>query len=377
MISSEKNQQVPTKAGDRDSSISPVPTAASSSSDVSADQPCSQTSAKKTTSLRSGKAGEISPSSVCRSRKNSAAVVTNSEAKHEFIEGRPKLVMPTLGGTCKRAGELPKPKASLARSSTETIDRHYADLTTDPHPLRLEAWAESPASSYKVRGANYLTDNKKFPSEPSVFKLLTVDLVKVDAPMCEGLCMHPNERIQKALRREKETGQKELPEFIFAVNLCVPGASFYHMVAYYGVDDINLLKDSSTPFGRIAEPFFFGDSDEYRNKTFKLIPHIVEGNYIVRKAVGSKPTLLGTRLKQVYVQNERFFELIVDIGSNAVAQRIVKLALGYAKSLVVDMMFVLEGKHEDELPERIVGGLRMKNIDFKKKDGQRLCSKAR
>lgn len=353
-----------------DRPASPLPSA---SSDLSLSDQESR-SGSNTSSLLPGKAGEVSPSSTCRERKMSAAVVTTPDAKHELSEGRPKLLIPFLGrsATKGRKPGLPKPKPTLLRSSTETIDRRFAALTMHPPPLRLEAWAEPPASTYNVRGPAYLTDRKKVPSESSAFKLLTVDLVKVEAPNFKGLCAQPNERIQKALSREQETGEKELPEFIFAVNLCVPGASYYHMVAYYGCDDIEMIKSKDTPFGRVAEPFFFGESDDYRDKTFKLIPHIVEGNYIVRKAVGSKPTLLGTRLKQHYIRTERYFEIIIDIGSSPVAQRIVKLALGYAKTLVVDMMFVLEGKQEEMLPERIAGGLRMKNIDFKKKDGQRV-----
>jgi hypothetical protein len=357
-------------SSDVDRPASPLPSA---SSDPTLSDQESQ-SGSNTSSLLPGKAGEVSPSSTCRQRKMSAAVVTTPEAKHGLSEGRPKLLIPFLGrsATKGRNPALPKAKPSLLRSSTETIDRRFASLTMNPPPLRLEAWAEPPASAYNVRGPDYLKNKKKVPSESSAFKLLTVDLIKVDAPNFEGLCAQPNERIQKALRREQETGEKELPEFIFAVNLCVPGASYYHMVAYYGCDDINMIKSKDTPFGRVAEPFFFGESDDYRNKTFKLIPHIVEGNYIVRKAVGSKPTLLGTRLKQHYIRTERYFEIIIDIGSSPVAQRIVKLALGYAKTLTVDMMFVLEGKQEDMLPERIAGGLRIKNVDFKKKDGQRV-----
>jgi hypothetical protein len=368
--------------GSSDMPASPLPSAVSSSDlSLSDHESTSHTSGSKTRSLLPGKAGEISPSSTCRQRKMSAAVVTTPDAKHDYVEGRPKLIMPNLGilgrsATKGRKLGLPlKPKPTLHRSSTETIDRRFAALTMQPPPLRLEAWAEPPACNYNVRGPDYLRNKKKVPSESSAFKLLTVDMIKVDAPNFKGICAQPNERIQKALRREQETGEKELPEFIFAVNLCVPGSSYYHMVAYYGCDDINMITNKDTPFGRVAEPFFFGESDDYRNKTFKLIPHIVEGNYIVRKAVGSKPTLLGTRLKQHYIRTDRYFEIIIDIGSSPVAQRIVKLALGYAKTLVVDMMFVLEGKQEDMLPERIAGGMRIKNVDFKKKDGQRVLEK--
>jgi len=38
------------------------------------------------------------------------------------------------------------------------------------------------------------------------------------------------------------------------------------------------------------------------------------------------------------------------------------------------MAFVLEGKNEDELPEVLLGAVRLKNVDFKNRDGQRACS---
>ena len=43
--------------------------------------------------------------------------------------------------------------------------------------------------------------------------------------------------------------------------------------------------------------------------------------------------------------------------------------------MIVDMAFVLEGKSEDELPEKLLGTVQMRNVDFKDRDGQRVCSK--
>jgi hypothetical protein len=287
-------------------------------------------------------------------RRLSAALVTDpSMAKHELLQGRSVIV---VGGR------------------TAAVDYRTADFGVHPPALRCDAWSEPDAAAYNVRGPLYLVDKKKQPSLPSVFKLLCVDLVKVDAPILTGLCSHPQERIQLALERERCSGVRELPNFIFAVNLCIPGKASYHWVAYFGVDDVSCLANLDTPLGRVAQPFFFGPSDEYRSRTFKLIPRIVQGNVVVRKAVGSQPSILGNKLKQHYIRNERFFEIVVDIGSNKVAQRIVRLAQGYAKALQVDMMFLLEGTDEATLPERILGGVRVTNLDFKLKDGQRLCS---
>jgi len=294
-------------------------------------------------------ANVVPPSSICDQRVLSAAVVTDPNSSHKLAEGRPKVVL-------------------------ETPPEHLFV----PPPLRATAWSQGEATEFNVRGVGYDKTDKtargKVPSAPSVFRLLTVDLVQVDAPLFTGLCSHPQERIQMALKREKETGIQELPAFIYAVNLAIPGKSNYHFVAYFGIDDVSVLRNQETPLGRAAEPFFFGDSDQYRNETFKLIPRIAEGNVIVRRTVGSKPSILGSKLKQYYIRNERFFEMVVDISSSKVAQKIVKLALGYAKSLVVDMMFLVEGTDSRMLPEQILAGVRVSHLDFKDKDGQRRCT---
>ena len=42
----------------------------------------------------------------------------------------------------------------------------------------------------------------------------------------------------------------------------------------------------------------------------------------------------------------------------------IGLAIGYAKSIVVDMAFCLQGNEEDELPEVIMGCCRCINVDM-------------
>ena len=349
------------------------------------------------------KAGEVSPSSICAQRKLSTAITTNPEVKHPVLEGRPTLVLQSLCLDSKtpskmtlpkapRSGptrqsfvnghhttsqrsiaplpDLPKPR-KLHRSHTAPVEPYLGKFRTFPAPLRLDAWSEPAAENFQVRGANYMNDRQKFPSEESAFQLLCVDLINSEKALYDGICAHPGERFQLALQREEATGIRELPEFVFCINLCVPGPPFYHKVSYFGVNNMDEIRNETTAFGRLMNRFIFGDSDEFRNETFKLIPRIVEGNFVVRKAVGSKPSILGKKIKQYYIRNERYFEVIVDIASDTVAQRIVKLALGYTKTMVVDMMFLLEGNDEETLPERILGGVRMKNIDFKDKDGKR------
>jgi hypothetical protein len=261
----------------------------------------------------------------------------------------------------------------LRRSQTEPVERRPNTYRFIPPPLRTQAWSEPPAETFNVRGKNYMNDRVKVPSQPSAFRLFAVDLVNTEEPIYSGMCAHPEERVQQALQRELEKGIKELPDFIFCVNLCVPGSINYHNVYYFGADNVIMeeIRTLSTPFGRLMHKFLYGDSDEFRNRTFKLIPRIVEGNYIVRRAVGSKPTLLGRKIKQYYIKTDRYMEVIVDIASDQIAQRVTKLCMGYLQSITVDMMFLLEGTREEELPERIFGGARLNGVDFKERDGKR------
>mmetsp|Transcript_4273 Transcript_4273/g.6339 ORF Transcript_4273/g.6339 Transcript_4273/m.6339 type:complete len:255 (+) Transcript_4273:105-869(+) len=242
----------------------------------------------------------------------------------------------------------------------------------DPPPVRSDAWAEADATSFQVRGATYIKDKRKVDSKKAIFRLLTVDIVHCQNAAMTGLCSNPNERIQRALAREKKTGLQELPDFVFAVNLVVPATKgIHHCVFYFGCDDISVLKDLNTHSGRLATQFFFGDSDQFRNKRFKLIPRIEEGNLLVRKAVGSKPAILGRKLKQVYIRTDRYFELIINISSDTVASKIVSLSVGYAKTLVVDMAFLVEADSSEFLPEQLLGGVRLKGLDLKDRDGKR------
>jgi hypothetical protein len=253
----------------------------------------------------------------------------------------------------------------------ESINLKGSDrgIASRPEPLYRDRWAEPDPNSFLVRGKLYKEDRKKYNAGPSIGRLVAVDVVRVDHPLFSGFTTHPTERIQLALRREAsllEKGLKsDLPPFIFVVNIVLPGPPVHHGVFYFAVDDLSTIDGTDgTPSSRLCNEFLFGDSDEFRDKTFKLIPQIVQGNFIVRKAVGSTPAIMGKKLRQEYVRTDRFFEVILDCGSSAVATGVIRLSLGYAKTLVVDMGFLFEGDDESTLPERLFGCARIKHLDF-------------
>ena len=62
--------------------------------------------------------------------------------------------------------------------------------------------------------------------------------------------------------------------------------------------------------------------------------------------------------KGLHVRREdTYFEIDVDIGSSYAASSVVNLVKGATKSMVIDFGVLVEGKAEDELPERLIGAL--------------------
>lgn len=63
-----------------------------------------------------------------------------------------------------------------------------------------------------------------------------------------------------------------------------------------------------------------------------------------------------------FAQTDKYMNVDVDIGSSMVATAVVQLAVGYVTTLTVDLAFLLEGQAEDELPERLLGSIRLHNL---------------
>lgn len=258
---------------------------------------------------------------------------------------------------------------SYSERESVASPRRGMAIMSNPSPLTMDKWAQPDANSFRVRGKTYKTDRKKVNAGSSIGRLIAVDVVQVAKNFFTGFCAHPKERMQVALQRDRQRIENglasDLPPFIFCVNVCLPGPPCYHGVFYFAIDDMSTIDGSNgTPESKLANQFIFGPSDEMRKNTFKLIPQIVKGNFLVRKAVGSTPAIMGTKLRQLYVRGERFFEVVLDCGSDPVAAGVIRLALGYAKTLVIDMGFLLEGNDEESLPEKILGCARIKELDF-------------
>lgn len=124
-----------------------------------------------------------------------------------------------------------------------------------------------------------------------------------------------------------------------------------------------------SPAERNLALWLAGDSN-YRNERLKLISYVPEGPWIVRNMVTGKPAIIGKKLPVKYTYTPRdgekmdFLECDLDIGnSTATARRIVSVCRRYMSSLAVDIGFVIEGKTAADLPEEMMGGIRVYEVD--------------
>ncbi|TKY73074.1 ENHANCED DISEASE RESISTANCE 2 [Spatholobus suberectus] len=247
-------------------------------------------------------------------------------------------------------------KRTAAPHLSKELDPHASPITIDVSDMHgslrkgenekdTNCWTSPGGEGFMVRGKNYLKDNSKVVGGDPLLKLIAVDWLKVDKSV-DRIALHHRSLVQS------EAG-KNLP-FVLVFNLQVPAKPNYSLVIYYA-SDRPINKDSL-----LAK--FLDGNDMFRDSRFKLIPSIVEGYWMVKRAVGTKACLLGKAVTCKYFRQDNFFEIDVDIGSSSVARSVVGLVMGYVTSLVVDLAILIEAKEESELPEYLLGTVRLNRI---------------
>ncbi|KAL0382969.1 UNVERIFIED_CONTAM: protein ENHANCED DISEASE RESISTANCE 2 [Sesamum calycinum] len=124
---------------------------------------------------------------------------------------------------------------------------------------------------------------------------------------------------------------------------------------------VDWLK-AEDPLSKVAlHPKSLVQSEVGRKLPFVLVINL-QGYWMVKRAVGTKACLLGKAVACKYLRQDNFLEIDVDIGSSSVARSVVGLVLGYVTSLVVDLAIVIEAKEEAELPEYVLGTVRLNRV---------------
>ena len=274
-----------------------------------------------------------------------------------------------------KKGAAEAPFADDAPRDAFTVDRGIEGL-----------WSPS-ETVFSVRGPTYMSDRVKQPSAPSTATLLHFDLFK-----SEGRVDHVLGRLAPLRERLLNSSDVASSAFIIAVNIQIPGTPFISAVAYYGIrredlpdglgvdtdaavlQDMGLSDGMSSAAGGRAEPLtagqkellrsFIDGSDDYRDARLKLIPAVIDAPWVVRRAVGNRPAIVGKKLKSRYFRGQGYLEVDIDISSSSVATSILALVRDASRALTVEVAFTIEGQDAAELPERLLGGTRFTRMDF-------------
>ncbi|KAH7282373.1 hypothetical protein KP509_35G027500 [Ceratopteris richardii] len=229
-------------------------------------------------------------------------------------------------------------------------------------PLRdvrecANGWASPSGDIFQVRGPDYIQSKTKIKGGDCLLRPIAFDWIKCSTKIF-NVMQHPHGRVSAALGEALKIAQtkKERQPFVWAINLQVPSKENHSLIFYY-VSFEQPVKDS------LMQRFLDGD-DTFRNGRFKLLANVIQGPWIVKKAVGDRAVcLLGKAVTCTYTRSDHFMEIDVDIGASIMANAIVHLAFGCVTSLTVDLAFVIEGQEQSELPERILGTIRFANLD--------------
>ena len=162
-----------------------------------------------------------------------------------------------------------------------------------------------------------------------------------------------------------------------------------HSVERSPETDVNEHEESTKRVLALYDRFYTAASDEYRNARLKMTPRVVEGPWLVRKAVGKgdKAAKLAEHIELKYYRDAadarwggegegedsarecdgdmgRYLEVEVNVSNSAVGNSILSVVARYIHSVTIDLGMTIEGTEEHELPERLLGALRFHNLDI-------------
>ncbi|KAB2088478.1 hypothetical protein ERO13_A03G000016v2 [Gossypium hirsutum] len=238
-------------------------------------------------------------------------------------------------------------RTALEEEPIEKIDLSCfsGNLRRDDRDNSRNCWTISDGNNFRVRSQHFCYNKTKIPAGKHLMDLVAVDWFK------------DTKRMDHVVRRQGCAAQiaSQMGLFSLVFNVQVPGSTHYSMVFYFVTKEL-------VP-GSLLHRFVDGD-DEFRNSRLKLIPSVPKGSWIVRQSVGSTPCLLGKAVDCNYIRGPKYLEVDIDIGSSTVANGVLGLVIGVITTLVVDMAFLVQANTTDELPERLIGAVRVSHIEL-------------
>ncbi|CAE7748154.1 xpr1, partial [Symbiodinium necroappetens] len=212
------------------------------------------------------------------------------------------------------------------------------------YSAQKHCWDQADGAGIKVRGPDYLRDKRKCQTESPMLALSFVDIFR-------GRDLECFSSSQRSQPRDKST-------FLLVLNFRLPDSQ---LVACWSVPQDAEWSDSRQ--GRLLQRFLQEMSAPERDKRLKLIARVLEGSYMLKQAVGSKPAIIANQCRITYFAQKDFLEASVDMGDSSMGRRIRGLFDDGSSAL--ELFVLLEGLQPEELPERLLGGLTLCHIDMR------------
>ena len=274
--------------------------------------------------------------------------------------GSPAREEPYQAGRAIRRG-IGKQTARGKVQRSSSVENTDGTVSRGGRVGQTNCWTPAPTQLFPIRGKKYLSDGKKEKTEESTFELVGIDTITVDRTW-DHVAEWEDSVFQRYRRNCIREGRR-CPRFLI-LNWLAPANPLINHVQYFVERDLGV---PSTPdevmYKKMVDHFLEGPNDNFRKSRLKLIPNVVEGPWVVKQAAGS-PALIGKKLTTVCHRGEGYCEISIDVGSSTIAARVLDLCKGACKSLVIDMAYCIEGKKEEELPERLLGACRLHYIDM-------------
>jgi len=107
---------------------------------------------------------------------------------------------------------------------------------------------------------------------------------------------------------------------------------------------------------------FLRNDNRFINEHLKLVPRV---NTSIWWSFSSfiKPTIMGRYGIQRTYRGHNYLEIDCIADNTMMASTITKSAYSLSNSIVVDIVYVIEGNNSDELPERCLGGFTIMNLN--------------
>jgi hypothetical protein len=242
---------------------------------------------------------------------------------------------------------------SLYDSVTTCDDSQTLSSPLPMHPNNggFSCWSCPDHKIFNVRGKTYLKDRIKHPSGPSPFKCRGVDMWLTDNPE------------RNISRLPCVLGGKLGEEDTFLVNFLLPFGNF---VMYFSVSN-----DMPDNVANVWKKFKSGDQ-LYRDSRLKLLPVVVDGPWIVKKAVGNgtAPALLSQSIPLQYYftmgeKNKKdIYEVDVIISASRIAKGILNVVKSHTNKLTIALGIIIEATTEAELPEVVLCSSQLHSLDL-------------